>query len=145
MLSNNRSVRTQNWVLLAAGVILLATTGCATFLDINGAEPSDARPGGIAVNQRATYSVVVTDSAGVEFGKPSKLVAIDPNWIVSVNWMRMVFASGELVVKLNSEQTLKEVSLTGKTGAARAIEAATSAATGAAEIKKLRDEEAVAE
>jgi hypothetical protein len=116
---------------------LLACVGCGTFLSIKGAGVDDPPPGGIVVNQRAVYRVSVTTQADMnEIGASKPFVTIDPKRVVSVNWRRMPFASGELVVKLNKEQALEEVGLTAATGAVRAAEAATSATEAAAEFQK---------
>lgn len=123
---------------------LFALSGCATFLDVHGAEAGDRSPGGIAVNQRAVYGVSVTRGQGasrIDLKHASELVAIDPERVTAVNWHRMIFSSGELSLKLTGEQVLKEVSLTGKTGSARAAEAASSVVSGATEIQKINSGE----
>ena len=117
-------------LIVSLGVAALYLSGCGTWLAVGGATDTSPHPGGIAVNQRALYHVDVgmTCSAATPCSVqgPSKpLSTVDPSRVLVVDWLRMPFSSGELTVQLTAEQTVKEVTLIGTTGAARAAEAAT--------------------
>jgi len=124
-------------VLLIAAVSMLE--GCGTWLAVRDVGIDDPSPGGVAVNQRGNYDVSGTLAGAKIVGSP--LVAVAPERLTVVNWKRLPFSSGDLTVKLTTEQTLKEVTLSGTTGAARAAEAAGAALDAAAAIEKARAEQ----
>jgi hypothetical protein len=123
----------------------LAALGCGTWLSVSGAGIDDRDPGGIAVNQRAFYEVRAScKSAKLELCKDGglrveqKLATVDPGRVVAVDWTRMPFSSGELQMKVTKEQTLREVTLLGSTGGARAANAGSAVVDALSEIEKQR-------
>jgi len=123
-------------------VLLVFTLGCGTFLSIS-EQPRDAREMcGIAVNKRAVYVATLepAEGSGIEKELPSAtLDTIDPVHVLTVDAVRMPFASGKLVVKLTDQQLLKEVTIESQTDAPRATETAEKSLDAAIAVKKELD------
>jgi hypothetical protein len=130
-------VRLHRWTLSIP--LAIANAGCGTWLSVRGVSDAERHPGGIAVNERAIYLVKARYDAQELPAHP--LVTIDPRRVSVVNWTRMPFSSGDLTMKLSEEQTLKEVSVDGTTGAARAAEAGSALLDALSEIEKAGETE----
>jgi hypothetical protein len=118
----------------------LLLSGCGTFLSVREQASFEEFPGGVVVNQPAAYRVEYSfPSSSPLHGNQTRdgasetisevrgsLVGVSRSRVMVVNMRRLPFASGTLGLKLHPDQTLKEVSLTSQTGAARAATAAQS-------------------
>ncbi len=116
--------------IIAASILI---SGCGMFLKISETDQKTDSPNALVINRPAIYHVTLTipetsifkgkDETANNIEPPGPISGVDHDRVITLNAMRMPFATGKLSVELNGAQLMKKVELTSQTGADRAANA----------------------
>lgn len=130
------------WQFFPTIIVAFPLLGCGTFLSVKEIKPNTKDPGGVVVNKHTFYKVEVKlkDKDKTSLGS-DVLSGIDELRMLSINAIRMPFASGTLALTVTpKEQVPTEIAITSDTGAVKAIQAADTIVKTRTELKKKNTE-----
>jgi hypothetical protein len=104
------------------------TASCGEISETDARHACEAfnRPEGIVVNQRARYRVDVAASGSLVIEdplQPVRLIGVDHDRLLVVDYRRQPFASGELSLSLGAAQTIETIAIESAAGERAAIQA----------------------
>lgn len=124
------------------GVLVI---GCSTKLTVKKIDASRekesraAQPEGLIVNRLATYAVEVKPGSTYSLDVKAKAISVvDPHHLLEVDYFRLPFASGKLILELTKDgQTVQKVGVSGTTAATSVVKAADTSISTATKIGEL--------
>jgi hypothetical protein len=123
------------------------TASCGEIPEKDSRQACEAfnRPEGIVVNQRARYRVDVaaSGSIGIEDSlQPVRLIGVDHDRLLVVDYRRQPFASGELSLSLDASQTIETIAIESEAGETAAIQSLGSVIDADRDVKAAKKKQA---